>query len=125
MSWSRCRKTCASPDKLVSEHRGRQQRSAQQEMNWTDLCARASVSVARSQWLLDRAWAAAKAAHNGAIDTVLGAELPTAVGLCLALDAHGVEIPRDVLSKFHGYLAPSPTRACSRSRPDLDSIARG
>ena len=80
-------------------------------MNWAELCARASGSVARSQWLLDRAWAAAKAAHNGAIETAIGAELPTAVELCVALDAHGVEIPHDVLSKFHGYLAPSPTRA--------------
>jgi hypothetical protein len=80
-------------------------------MNWTELCARASGSVARSQWLLDRALAAAKAAHNSAIDAVMGAELPTAVGLCVALDAHGVEIPHEVLSKFHGYLAPSPTRA--------------
>jgi hypothetical protein len=79
-------------------------------MNWTELCARASGSVARSQWLLDHAWAAARAAHNGAIDAVIGAELPTAVGLCVALDAHAVEIPHEVLSKFHGSLAPSPTR---------------
>lgn len=79
-------------------------------MNWTELCARSSDSAARSQWLLDRALAAVSAAQDSALDAAIAAELPTAVELCAILDDYGVGVPKDVLSKFHGYLAPSPIR---------------
>ncbi|MCW5658701.1 MAG: hypothetical protein KIT60_13430 [Burkholderiaceae bacterium] len=85
-------------------------------MNWTELCARSSNSAARSQWLLDRALAAISAAQDSALDAVIAAELPTAIELCALLDEYRVDVPKDVLSKFHGYLAPSPTRAADADK---------
>lgn len=82
-----------------------------QPMTWSELRARASDSVARSQWLLDRALAALDAANNVVLDAVIATELPTPDGLCAMLDEHGVGIPHEVLSRFQGYMSPSPTRA--------------
>jgi hypothetical protein len=84
-------------------------------MSWTELCARASDSVALSQWLLDRALVAVEAARNVALDAVIAAELPTALELCEAMDAHAVAVPDEVLAKFSGHLAPSPIRATDSS----------
>ena len=84
-------------------------------MSWTDLHTRASPSAARAQWLLDQALAALGAAQNSALDAVIAAELPTAYGLCAALDEHGVKVPDEVLAKFNGYLAPSPIRPVDRT----------
>jgi hypothetical protein len=75
-------------------------------MTWSDLCDRASTSAAQLQWLLDRAWAAANAAYEGAQDAVMADELPTAFELCAALDARGVKVSDEVMAKFRGYLAP-------------------
>jgi hypothetical protein len=95
-------------------------------MNWTELCTRASDSIALSQWLLDRALVAMDTARNSALDAVIAAELPTAFGLCEALDAHGVKVSDDVLAKFRGHLAPSPIRAAgspTRSRHAMAAAA--
>jgi hypothetical protein len=79
-------------------------------MGWTELFARASDSVALSQWLLDRALAALEAARNGALDAVIAAELPSPAGLCEALDSHRVNVPNEVLVKFYGHSNPRPAR---------------
>ena len=86
-------------------------------MTWTELFGRASDSVALSQWLLDRALVATEVAADTALDAVIAAELPTAFGLCEALDAYGVRVPTEVLAKFHGALAPSPVRVTNSAMP--------
>jgi hypothetical protein len=80
-------------------------------MNWTELCARASDSVALSQWLLDRALIAVSAARDHALDVAIAAALPTPVELCEALDAHAVRVPDEVVAKFIGHTASSPVHA--------------
>ena len=80
-------------------------------MNWAELFERANASAGRSAWLLDRALDAVNAAQNNALDAAIAAELPTARLLCAMMDEHGLSVPPEVLSRFHGYLAPSPVRA--------------
>jgi hypothetical protein len=111
------RSTClpvAMPSAACSLRKRRLQRAVGgtldpvEHMSWTDLFARACDSDALSQWLLDSALGAMEAAHNSTLDAVIAAELPTPAGLCAALDAHGVDVPNAVFSKFHGHSAPRP-----------------
>jgi len=75
-------------------------------VNWTELLAQAADSADSAQFVLDSALAAVAAARSTALDATITAQMPTAVGLCALLDAHGVRAPGEVVARVCWYAKP-------------------
>jgi hypothetical protein len=78
-------------------------------VTWTELIVQAT-DASHAQQVLDVALAAVAATRSAAIDAAIAAEVPTPLGLCAVLDAHGVPVPTDL------------ARVCWRVESTLDEL---
>jgi hypothetical protein len=67
-------------------------------VTWTELIAQATDPL-HSQYVLDVALASIAATRSPVLDAAITAEVPTPLGLCATLDAHGVPVPTDLVAR--------------------------
>ena len=77
-------------------------------MTWTELIAQATDPL-QSQYVLDAALAAVATARSAAVDAVIAAAVPTPLGLCALLDAHGIPVPADFVAVVSEHVESPPS----------------
>jgi len=87
-------------------------------VTWTELLAQAA-DPAQSQFVLDVALAAVVASHSCALDAVITAEVPTLLGLCAILDAHGVPVPAQSVAALFSHVEAPPLDGLAPLPQDL------